>query len=87
MNAVKAYKHIGTAYVTSAVPLSEAQKEKIEARLLELTDNVAYDIHYSTDANLIGGMVIRIGDKVADSSIKTKLEMMTRDLMKIQLSE
>ena len=73
--------------MTSAVPLSEAQKEKIEARLLELTDNVAYDIHYSTDANLIGGMVIRIGDKVADSSIKTKLEMMTRDLMKIQLSE
>lgn len=87
LNAVKAYKHIGTAYVTSAVPLSEAQKEKIEARLLELTDNVAYDIHYSTDAGLIGGMVIRIGDKVADSSIKTKLEMMTRDLMKIQLSE
>ena len=28
LNAVKAYKHIGTAYVTSAVPLSEAQKRK-----------------------------------------------------------
>ena len=54
---------------------------------MQPTDTVAYDIHYSTDANLIGGMVIRIGDKVADSSIKTKLEMMTRDLMKIQLSE
>lgn len=87
LNAVKAYKHIGTAYVTSALPLSEEQKAKVEARLLELTDNVAYDMHYSTDAGLIGGMVIRIGDKVADSSIKTKLEMLTRDLMKIQLSE
>lgn len=87
LNAVKSYKHIGTAYVTSAVPLSQAQKSKVEQRLLELTDNVSYELHYSTDASLIGGMIIRIGDKVADSSIKTKLEMMTRDLMKIQLSE
>lgn len=87
LNVVKAYKHIGTAYVTSAAPLSKAQKAKIEERLLALTDNVSYDMRYSVDADLIGGMVIRIGDKVVDSSIKTKLEMISRDLLKIQLSE
>ncbi len=42
-------------------------------------------MHYQTDASLIGGMVIRIGDRVVDSSIKSKLEEMSRNLMKIQL--
>lgn len=87
LEAVKAYRHIGTAYVTSAVELTAVQKEAIKARLLELTDNVSYEIHYRVDESLIGGVVIRIGDKVVDSSIKTQLDMMTRDLLNIQLSE
>ena len=37
------------------------------------------------DAGLIGGMVIRIGDRVVDNSIRTKLYNLTRDLSKIQL--
>lgn len=85
LEAVKAYKHIGTAYVTSAVELTDEQKAAVEARLLELTDNVAYDMVYRVDAALIGGMVIRIGDKVVDSSIKTKLETISRQLLSIQL--
>ncbi len=44
------------------------------------------EMHYQTDESLIGGMVIRIGDRVVDSSIKTKLSELTRQLMKIQLS-
>ena len=32
-----------------------------------------------------GGMKIRIGDRVVDSSVKTKLEDLTRELTKIQL--
>ena len=37
------------------------------------------------DAELIGGMVIRIGDRVVDSSVRTKLYDLTRELSKIQL--
>lgn len=85
LDAVKAYKHIGTAYVTSAVPLTDAQKAAVESRLLELTDNVSYEIFYNVDSSLIGGMVIRIGDKVVDSSIKTQLETISKRLMAIQL--
>jgi F-type H+-transporting ATPase subunit delta len=40
---------------------------------------------YKVDASLIGGMVIRIKDRVIDSSIKTKLDEMTKDLKKVQL--
>ena len=36
--------------------------------------------------HLIGGLMIRIGDRVVDSSIKTKLYEMKRELMKIQLA-
>ncbi len=85
MNEVKAYKHIGVAYVTSAVELSETQKAAVKKRLLDTTDEVDYEMHYHVDPSLIGGMIIRIGDKVVDSSIKTKLELMSRDLLKIQI--
>ena len=44
-------------------------------------------MHYAVDTALIGGMVIRIGDRVVDSSIRTKLEELQRKLMKIQLMQ
>ena len=37
------------------------------------------------DKDLIGGMVIRMGDRVVDSSIRTKLSKLERELMAIQL--
>ena len=39
----------------------------------------------NVDESLIGGMIIRIGDRVVDSSIKTKLDELARDLKKVQL--
>ncbi len=42
-------------------------------------------MHYDVDSSIIGGMVIRIGDRVVDSSIKTKLDELARQLKKIQL--
>ena len=82
---VKEYKNIGTAYVTSAMELSDAQKEAVVKRLLETTKYVEFEMHFSVDAALIGGMVIRIGDRVVDSSVQTKLYDLTRELTKIQL--
>lgn len=85
VNEVKEYKHIGTAYVTSALDLTEAQKIMIVKKLLETTDYVEFEMHYETDAALIGGMKIRIGDRVVDSSIQTKLARMSSELSKLQL--
>lgn len=85
LESVKVYKHIGTAYVTSAVSLTQEQKEAVEKRLLELTDFVSYDMIYEIDPSIIGGLIIRIGDKVVDSSIKTKLETISKELLAIQL--
>lgn len=82
---VKEYKGIGTAYVTTASELSAAQKEKLVAKLLQTTDYKKFEMVYSVDKAILGGMIIRIGDKVVDSSIQTKLDELTRDLRKIQL--
>lgn len=83
---VKEYKNIGVAFVTSAVLLSDERKKQIEDRLLEVTKYVQFEMHFAVDESIIGGLVIRIGDRVVDSSIRTKLNTMSNELKKIQLS-
>jgi F-type H+-transporting ATPase subunit delta len=85
IDRVKEYRNIGTAYVTSAMELTAAQKKAVEKRLLATTKYVQFEMHYDVDAGLIGGMVIRIGDRVVDSSIRSKLYSLTRELSQIQL--
>lgn len=82
---VKRYKGIGVATVTTAVPLREEQCKKIEQRLLDTTEYKKMEMHYNLDESLIGGMVVRIGDRVVDSSIKTKLNELQKELLKVQL--
>ena len=85
IDKVKEYNNIGTAYVTSALELSDVQKAAVESRLLETTKYVKFEMHYNVDADLIGGMIIRIGDRVVDGSVRTKLYDLTRELSKLQL--
>lgn len=82
---VKEEKKIGQASVTTAAALSNDQKQRIEKRLLETTVYETFEMQYHIDESLIGGMVIRIGDRVIDSSIKTKLYDLSRELRKIQV--
>lgn len=84
---VKEHKKIGIVSVVSAMELDGGQKKQLEAKLLDTTDYVTLEIHYEVDAALIGGLVIRIGDRVVDSSIRTKLVQMEKELQKIQISE
>ena len=85
VDRIKEEKKIGIAYVTTAVELSDAKKQSVEARLLETTQYKSMEMHYSVDESLIGGMVIRIKDRVVDSSVRTKLEEMKKQLLQIQL--
>ena len=82
---VKEEKKIGTAYVTTPMELSEIRKSDIQDRLLKTTPYLTMEMHYEVDPTLIGGMVIRIKDRVVDSSIRTKLADMKRELLQIQL--
>ena len=82
---VKEAEKIGIVYIKTAVPLSEEQKGRIQDRLLEITEYRTFETHYEVEEALIGGMVIRIGDRVVDSSIRTKLENLSRQLYQIKL--
>ena len=83
---VREYKKIGVARVVSATELTAEQKARVEQKLLQQTAYESFEVDYSVDASLIGGMVIRIGDRVVDSSIRTKLDSMTKNLRKVSLS-
>ncbi|MCR5508480.1 MAG: ATP synthase F1 subunit delta [Lachnospiraceae bacterium] len=82
---VKEHKRIGVAYVTTPLELSDAQKEAVKSRLLATTGYSSMEVNYLLDESLIGGMMIRIGDRVVDSSIRTKLEGLEKELKSIQL--
>ena len=85
ISRVKEEKGIGTAYVATAVPLNEIQKAQVMEKLLSTTKYNEMEMVYSVDESLIGGMVIRIKDRVVDSSIKTKLSEIKKQLYKIQI--
>ena len=86
LSVVKEYKKIGVVDVASAVELTDAQKEKLCEKLLATTDYATLEVNYRVDAALIGGLVVRIGDRVVDSSIRTKLSHLEKQLQRIQLS-
>lgn len=61
-----------TAEVTSAHPLSDDQVEALKSQLRQRVGrDVAVDL--SVDPALLGGLVVKIGSQMIDSSIKTRL--------------
>ncbi|MEE1312275.1 MAG: ATP synthase F1 subunit delta [Lachnospiraceae bacterium] len=83
---IKEYEKIGVAKVSTPMKLTKKQKDAIVKRLLEITEYESFEVEYTIDESLIGGMVIRIDDRVVDSSIKTKLANMAKALNQIQLN-
>ncbi|MFI3208085.1 MAG: ATP synthase F1 subunit delta [Eubacteriales bacterium] len=83
---VKEAQGVGIATVTTAVELRAEQRQEIEKKLLDTTKYTTFEMGYLVDETLIGGMVIRIGDRVVDSSIKTKIYGLSKDLKNIQLA-
>jgi F-type H+-transporting ATPase subunit delta len=80
MDRVKEHRNIGVAYVSTPTALDAVQQKAVEDKLIATTGYVSIEPHYEVDESLIGGMVIRIGDRVVDSSIKTKLEKLSHQL-------
>jgi F-type H+-transporting ATPase subunit delta len=79
------FKKIGRANVSTPMELTDAQKAEIEKRLLQTTEYSSFVMNYTVDPDLIGGMVIRIKDRVVDSSIKTQISKLSHELSNIQL--
>lgn len=62
-----------TAQVTAAQPLSEAQREALNEQLRRsIGRRVSVDVR--VDPTLIGGIVVKLGSRMVDASIKSKLQ-------------
>jgi len=65
-----------TAEVTAAKPLTEAQRSAIDAALTRATGTKVALIE-RVDPGLLGGLVVRIGSRMVDSSLRTKLQRLS----------
>lgn len=68
------------AVVTSTKDLTSDQKENL-AKVLSRLAGKEVSPEFAVDASLLGGIVVRIGDKVIDGSVKHKLETLQQRLM------
>jgi F-type H+-transporting ATPase subunit delta len=67
------------AEVTTAVPVSDAQREAIiDALRKRFGDKVQVEVR--TDPSIIGGLVVRVGDRVIDNSLRTHLQQLQASL-------
>lgn len=73
-------REIQTARVTSAVPLDDAQKTRVESQLRAMTKKQV-DVGYTVDAGIRGGLVLRVEDTVYDGSVARQLERIYQRLV------
>jgi F-type H+-transporting ATPase subunit b len=61
-----------SAEVTSALPLTNVEQSTVKSEILSMTGAEA--VTYRVDPSILGGLVVRVGDKVLDGSVAGKLE-------------
>jgi F-type H+-transporting ATPase subunit alpha len=67
--------------VIAATPLGEEELRKLRRKLAESVQQ-PYTLDLKVDPSLLGGMVIRIGDKVIDGSVRGRLSALQANLLK-----
>ena len=78
----KEHKNIQTAVVTTAVPLTESSRQKVTELVKATKANISVELEEVIDQDIIGGFVLRVGDKQVDASIARKLRDMTMEFSK-----
>ncbi len=74
------HRRITRVDVTSAFELDQASRAKIVAQLEKRT-GMTVAVTYHIDASLIGGIAVKIGDTVLDSSIHGQLERLRATML------
>jgi len=68
-----------SAEVTSALPLTEKEKDTVREEIIGKIGAGA-TISFRVNPSILGGLVIRVGDKVLDGSVAGKLESLRQSL-------
>ena len=65
------------AEVTSALPLSATEQTSITS---DLTGRGASEVEFKVDPKILGGLLVRVGDRVVDASVSGRMEAMRSSL-------
>ena len=68
-----------SAEVTSALPLTTEEKDKVKQDILARVGSQA-TVAFRVDPNILGGLVVKVGDKVLDGSVAGQLESLRQSL-------
>ena len=71
-----AERNVARADVTVAEPLKEAHVLALKDALATAAGSADVNIHVTVDPSLLGGMVVKLGSRMIDSSLRTKLNTM-----------
>jgi F-type H+-transporting ATPase subunit delta len=66
--------------VQSATELNESDKTSIQQYVQKLTGAKSVELHTEINPSVIGGMVIKFGDNLLDSSVAAKLRKLKKEL-------
>ena len=80
LNLVSNNKGELKAKLTSSKKLSEEEKKEIQSELSKDFKSTL-NIDYEYDSNLIGGLIIQIGSVMIDTSIRTKLKKLEKNMI------
>ncbi len=81
LSLYKKHKGIKSALLTSAVPVSEQFREKVE-KIIQKAVNSKVELRTESNSDLIGGFIIRIDDQQYDASVSNSLKKMKKQLLK-----
>ena len=63
-------------------PLSEAQAERLRATLAEKSGKIV-KLNARVDESLIGGMIVKLGSSMVDSSIRSRLSALQNAMKEV----
>lgn len=78
-------EHLGRLRVR--VIVAEAPESRFKTQIEKRLDRMlSRDViaHYRIDPRIIGGVIFRVGDKVADGSIRRRLQLLRRRMLEIE---
>jgi F-type H+-transporting ATPase subunit delta len=82
---VEQHQGIVRARVTSAVPLKDSERDALVVSLEQgLSKKVKVETH--VDPTILGGVIVKVGDRIADQSVTTQLDRMREQLLAASLS-
>ncbi len=67
------------ALITSAIPLSDDEQERLRTRLIQRFGSNLQFI-FQVDPEILGGLVVQVGDKLIDDSVRCRLGALSKSL-------